>query len=555
MSGTQSEVIDSRFLATIHSVDVACDKIARQRHEEIESKGLIVSKLPLKRRFSEYRHSFGSFVLANSVSSQSKQSLSLKKEGAGEAAKESRFLCSINALDKLKDVAPVLTVAVFSSHCVVSVPTECQAASPQMITITNRTEDLLLYFDTHRIPPCLEQLFMNFLIKYPASSFATPFVDGCICVGITLNGNGTAPESRKVLLRPSWSNVITDMRLIREILPNHGVSQMEKTRILLEIEKKVLLHTTDTLVLEPSENVLPILTHYAFNASAKKIHSVFDRKSIPFGRPILAPVAPVQSNGANYEPGHAHKSKAVTQRFFRLAVAENVRSRCQAQLEADATSLSLSDGGARSTSWGSPGSQTVMRTLRFERDSNGAVAAALELAVIGKLIGNVTKYFGVLRLVSLQAECTVENSFYQEFPLGSLKMADNYISCLRFTVSIFDASMRLASDIINPLVKAPAGANHQLAKPSTSSQHLSQYFGTAIPISTSTPFRSGATFQRPQETPVRQSKQGQPKAAPLASVDTRAPPPANEQAPSARSDSPLIGADICIGIDPNLMFS
>jgi hypothetical protein len=366
-----------------------------------------------------------------------------------------------------------VTVGVYSDHLKVSF-------DGISIRVDDFSDSLVHYLNTQRIPPFLETVLFSNALRSGANLASSPFTQGEIEVDLVDHRIASGADnlnSRRITLKPSSSTVIEDLSVLDGFLsawnPNYlKSSSVDNQNLLLEIEKRILTHTTKPLVLDPSVQVAIVMNSCAFNSSASKVDSVLMQKKL-----VVEKFAPFQS-----DLPFAHKKQLLERqkakaefapKFRRLSVVEEFRRKVnseavpfsmrgffdkQSAFNASCNYFFLDNALSKS---GISGGQ-VVRTLKFERQYEGRASVFITLFIFlvnsssGTGAASQSKFEGQLRFSQNEDASSNANGYSFSFPIGNVRMVESYIACLKHLLNIQDQGIKLVSDVINPISKSAA---------------------------------------------------------------------------------------------------
>ena len=151
--------------------------------------------------------------------------------------------------------SPAVTVGVYSDHLKVSF-------DGVSIRVDDFCDSLVHHLNSQRIPPFLEMALFSNALRSGATLSNSAFVEGDVEVEIVdyrvSAGSGNC-SAKPVLLKPSSCTVIEDLGVLDGFLsawnPNYlKSSTLDNQNALLEIEKRILTHTSKPLILDTSGN-------------------------------------------------------------------------------------------------------------------------------------------------------------------------------------------------------------------------------------------------------------------------------------------------------------
>ena len=423
-------------------------------HNETEKTKTPVAKLSLKQRFAEFLYSTNR-PFQSIGSATGKTSEIFKRNGSfsgslsaststTNSSLDNRFSPKVNALDRLKDITPSLKIILHNDHVLLAV------GDKTPVKIDEHIEQFLYYIDAQQIPPNMEEVLLGILVKN-TSILTNLFIEGCFCVELTDNrtmelspGVPVTVRQHKLLLRPSWSTVISDVQMMRDILPAYGLSEHEKNRVITEIERKIVFAVSEPLVLEPTNRVLPALTMYRFNANPLKEESVLQhRNSLSYKKHFQHGLHLKRTSASGNHAG------AFTPKFVCLSIMEASKNRkLNGEIEISPVDTAASDSLPKISITGPSGVvsvQQIIRTVRFEHVSEDKTKLNHYITLfVAANPTSPTRFDGIL-LWGNQPDSSIDG-WNQRFCIGNMRMVENYISFLKNLFFMYDQNMKFISD-------------------------------------------------------------------------------------------------------------
>jgi len=248
-------------------------KLAAQWRSEIEP-DILPNKLPLKRRFAEYRYgrkSGSSAPLANVVPDIEKL----------VAASQAQFNSNLLAIERFRDITPALIVAVFDGGIMLEPGNVGPLAYGHVLV--------------RELTSCINQQRLSSKMIGILREFSAPFYDGAVVVGIVdyrrtalgvtateakeRNNNisnmsggispSISPEMHKILLAADYYSLSSDVHANASSTSEPVLSQDE----VLRMEGQLLMATQRPLCLDPSPMVHRVLSSIYFDVH--KMRGVF----------------------------------------------------------------------------------------------------------------------------------------------------------------------------------------------------------------------------------------------------------------------------------------